>query len=135
AGRSQPDQGHAIGRDQPGFIMNPAEARVGLRLHHAMHAGDAHIAAAQDAPRIEHEIPRLGETERGHADAEHVETRRRSHAVRAPAFTANKTCEAPKQRRPGHASSMAATRRSAGLAAATHRGWWPEIFSKVCQTQ
>ena len=55
ARRAGPDHRHAVRRREPGRVVDPEQFRVALALHHAVHAGHAHVvllASRRSSPAI-----------------------------------------------------------------------------------
>src|SRR5208337_3325471 len=71
---ADPDQRHAIGRDQASAVMDVLQLRVPLALHHPMDAGDADIMTLPVVDPLADRLERDRRVDGAHADAEHVTT-------------------------------------------------------------
>src|SRR5437868_12309823 len=72
-GAADPDRWHAIRRGQQRSVEDVTERRVPLCLHHAMHTGDADIAAPAPCDRGEDRIDGHRDVDRIDANAEDVD--------------------------------------------------------------
>ncbi len=97
AGRAQPDEGHAVGRGEPGGVEDGTEDRIGAGLVDAVDGGEADVTAAGGAvaSHSEDEIAGRREREGGNADAEDVVARRgnRHGAQRRPCAGRGAVCK------------------------------------------
>ena len=73
SGRARPpDERHAVGRDETGVVVDVAEPVVAPALHHAVHAGDADVAARIFRDPAVEDVERLVHADGAHLHAEHV---------------------------------------------------------------
>lgn len=73
---AEPDEGHAVGRGEPGGVVDFFKREISLGLGETVGGAEADVAASEGAVRGDDGVASLREGEGGHSDAEDVVGRR-----------------------------------------------------------